>query len=84
MGIRGYGDTPLVAWHNKNRTHPGQLPPLLKYFLKVHRNRPVPAVPERLARVREEINRGDTSWVMDKHLLAAVVEEPAERTVALV
>ncbi|WDZ88916.1 hypothetical protein [Nocardiopsis sp. HUAS JQ3] len=75
---------PLIAWHNKDRTHPGQLPPLLKYFLKVHRNPPVSAVSERLNRVREEINRGGTSWVMDKHLLAVAVEQPVERTATLV
>ncbi|MFD6095248.1 hypothetical protein ACFVWN_00315 [Nocardiopsis flavescens] len=74
---------PLVAWHNKGRTDPRQLPPLLKYFLKVHRSRPVTEDSERLARVREEIRRGGTSWVMDKHLLAAALAQTAERTTAV-
>jgi hypothetical protein len=75
---------PLVAWHNKVRTNPRQLPPLLKYFLKVHRNRPVDEDSERLARVREEIRRGGTSWVMDKRLLAVALAETVERTTAVV
>ncbi|WP_306369512.1 hypothetical protein [Nocardiopsis sp. CC223A] len=74
---------PLVAWHNKNRTDPRRLPPLLKYFLKVHRSRPAPEGSERLGRVREEILRGGTSWVMDKHLLASALPETAERTTAV-
>ena len=71
---------PLAAWQNKGRTHPAQLAPLLKYFLKVHRGRPVSTDTGRLDRIREEVGRGGTSWVMNKYLLAAVMEEPVERT----
>lgn len=75
---------PLVAWHNKNRTDSGQLPALLKYFLKVYRSRSMPEDSERLGRVRKEILRGGTSWVMDKRLLAVALAETAERTIAVV
>ena len=64
---------PLLALRNKNRTHPGQLPALVKYFLKVRRAEPRIDQDETAERLREKITMGDPDWVMDKHLLAAAL-----------
>lgn len=71
---------PLLSWHGKSRIHAGQLPALLKYFLKVTRADRHERDDELLGHVRDAIACGDSQWVMDKRLLAAALRGgPSQR-----
>lgn len=64
---------PLVALKDKNDVHPGQLSALLTYYRRAHRARPHHATPQHLAVVREQILSGETTWIINRDLLAAAM-----------